>query len=207
MAQRSGNTNTRTDQLANLKQEEPKGPDTSIYNYSYRSSLDILEVYDDTLLHRIDIYNPTQQAGNEHLSLGNLASASTPIRYKEQSRLGLNYGYNQYDLYNFSLDSIQIFKLNRPLNHLYFSPFAGQQNFLVKALFAREFSDDISLFVNYRRFNQTGLYDNQPIQTTNLSSTIFVDKEKYKGIFSLLVNTNNEVNNGGIRDTSYYVEK
>ena len=180
------------------------GPDTTIYNYYNRYTPDEIQIYNDTLLHRIDNYNPALKEWDEHLTLGNLGSSATPMRYEVQKGLGIRYGYDQFDLYNYTLDSIKIFKLNRPLNNLYFSPFLGQDNFLVKALFAREFSDGISLFLDYKRYNQVGTYNNQATQTTNLSSTILLEKEKLKGIYTLLVNTNNEENNGGITADSLF---
>ncbi len=172
--------------------------DTTIYNFFYFERPMLKRNYADTLLDRIDQYDPSIEFGNEHLTLGNLGSASHPFRYSNQENLGLEYGFDQYDLYNFKLEDIKLFEQNRPLNDLYFTPLNGQANFQVKALFSRRFANDVSFHLNYRRINQTGFYQNQFTKTTNLTGAIYIDKKKYRGMYSLVINNNNEENNGGI---------
>ncbi len=201
----SANSNDKEAQNQML-QQLPEGPDTTIVDYSYFDDLDKTYVYKDTLIDRSDRYNPAYNAGNEYFILGNLGSSSIPMRYQVKKKIGVDLGYHQYDLYNFNLDSIKLFKLNRPFNDLYFSPFDGESNFLVKAKFARRFSDGVSLHLNYNRINQNGIYQDQFVKTTNLSNSIFINRSRFKGLYTLLVNNNNQDHNGGISSPTFYLE-
>ncbi len=174
--------------------------DTSIHEYFYIDDVDKKYIFKDTMVSYQDVYNPATIFNSEHLTLGNLGSAAIPIRYKTYDQIGIRSGIEQYDLYNYTLDSIRLHQLNKPFNDLYFSPVNSQENFLVKATFARQFSDGISFHFDYNRIKQEGFYSDQATLTTNLSSSIFYESNDGKrvSLLTMIINNNNEENNGGV---------
>jgi len=174
--------------------------DSTLHNYFYIEDIEKKYTFKDSLVNDLDIYNPAHKSREEHFTIGNLGSAAFPIRHQTFDKIGIRHGIEQYDLYNFTLDSIRLHELIRPYNDLYFSPLSSQENFMVKAKFARNFSDGISLHLNYNRIKQQGFYTDQETLTTNFSSSILYQNSNGRQIslLTLLVNNNNEENNGGV---------
>ncbi len=195
-----------TNQDSLFKKSGFEGPDTTIYDYYKLTDLYDLRPFSDTLNDDLHRYNPAQRINNDHLFLGNLGSSAIPVRYRPLKNIGLDLGYHQYDLYNLNPDSLKFYRVNRPLNDLYYSPVAGQGNFLVKGKFYRSFSDNTHLHIDYTRYLQEGFYSEQNTKTTNLGLSLDYKSpgNTYRAFISLINNFNNESQNGGVSDTTLY---
>lgn len=176
-------------------------PDTTIYRYHRIADRHSFENYGDSSLDGFQIFEPNSKFGHEHLTLGNLGGSTTPISYSPVKRLGTNLGYNQYALYQINQSNFKFFENNRPLNDLFFSPLGGEKNFMTRALFARPFSNDVNLTLDYTRLNQEGFYRNQETKATHLGFGISYKKKRYQILANLFVNNNNEEFHGGINIT------
>lgn len=174
--------------------------DTLTYSYVNALFKDRAIEFSDTSLINFHRYDPVRQRWDEYGNLGNAASANRPLLYRQNNYTGFNTGFEQYQIYKYSLDSFRFYRINRPISDLFFSPVGGQQNFIVKADFAAPFSNGWTANINYQRFNQVGFYSNQANKTTNFGFGLQYSKpEKGREMFILyLSNVNQENQNGGI---------
>ena len=181
--------------------EESKLPDTIKLQYFYLS--DITTYYDfkdSTLDNFFHQYDPAKRRALDYLNLGNAGTAARSMIFEANPYVGFNVGLNQYDLYNYTLDDFRFFENNVPLSDVFFTPVGGQQNFVIRSDFTRNFSDNTSLSLNYRRIRQKGFYTNQLTKTTNFGASIRFKgfNDRYTGFISLVSNVNEEGHNGGV---------
>ena len=181
--------------------EVSKLPDTIIMQYYYLS--DITKNYeykDSTLDNFFHQYDPAKRRGIDYLNLGNAGSAARNMQFESNPYIGFNMGLNQYDLYNFNFDQFRFFDNNVPITDVFFTPVGGQQNFVIRSDFARKFSGNTSLSLNYRRIRQQGFYANQLTKTTNFGASIQFKgmNDRYTGFISMISNVNEEGHNGGV---------
>ena len=184
----------RNDNKSNL-------PDTIKLKYFFLSDIKTFYEYkDSTLDNFFHQYDPAKRKAIDYLNLGNAGSATRNMQFESKPYIGFDSGLNQYDLYNYTLDDFRFFENNVPLTDVFFTPVGGQQNFVIRSDFSRNFSDNTSLSLNYRRIRQQGFYANQLTKTTNFGVSI-----RYKGIndrltgfVSMISNVNEEGHNGGV---------
>ncbi len=183
------------------QQEEDSGPDTTIYMYVLLDNILKKTNMVDTaaniqFLHRDQIWRD----GKEQYNTGNRGSATSPLRYRPVINTGFNTGYDQYDIYKLSTDNFRFYEQNRPLTELSFTQLANQQNLHVGAEFSRNFSDGLSVSLNYNRISQVGIYNNQATKSTNfgIGFRYKSKSDKYNAFLVFLQNANEEQNSGGV---------
>ncbi len=184
-------------------------PDTIILRYFKLS--DITTFYDfkdSTLDNFFHQYDPAKRRWIDYQNLGNAGSAARSQVYNSNPYVGFDEGLNQYDLYNFELDDFRFYENNTPMTNVFFTPVGGQQNFVIRSDFARNFNDGTSISLNYRRIRQEGFYTNQLTKTTNFGASLRYQSEndKYTGFLSIISNVNEEGQNGGIAFDTFYME-
>lgn len=182
-------------------------PDTLELKYFLLS--DITKYYDfkdSTLDDFFHHYDPAKRRAIDYINLGNAGSATRSMRFESNPYVGFNSGFNQYDLYNYTLDDFRFYDNNVPLSNVFFSPVGGQQNFVIRSDFTRDFSDNTSLSLNYRRVRQRGFYANQLTKSTNFGLSIRIKglNDKYTGFVSMISNVNEEGQNGGVSDKTLF---
>ena len=154
----------------------------------------------DTLFDDFEKYQRNRQFESGALNLGNFGSAHQLIRYHSPQNIYADAGFHQYDNYKLSPEDLKYFILDQPLNDLYFSPLAGEVNFLVKAKFVRNFAGNTQISLDYERILQEGFYNHQ--KTKNTRFVVGLWKQSPKGVheyfFSFAANNNNEEINGGV---------
>ena len=177
-------------------------PDTLVLQYFKLS--DITTKYnftDSTLNNYFHQYDPAKRRWIDYQNLGNAGSAARNQMYEANPHIGFDAGQSQYDLYNFKLDDFRFFENNIPMSDVSFTPTNGQENFVIRSDFARNFSDGTSISLNYRRIRQLGYYTNQLTKTTNFGASVRYqsDNKRYTGFLSMISNVNEEGQNGGVR--------
>lgn len=194
---RGGSGNSRQ------QQSQPAGPDSTIYKYILTE--DIQTRYDirDTLadisfLHRHGLVSPD----NHWVFTGNYGSAAFPLIFRPQPTMGFNPGYHQYQLYQIRPENFRFYEQNRPITDLYFSQLGSQENITATAAFSRNFKNNLSLSLNYKRISQKGFYSAQETKFTGLGAGLrFKNKKQTYQAFLVFTNNANEENvNGGIRN-------
>ena len=200
---------SNSDQTQNTQQQEDTGPDTTIYMYVlldniFQKTNMVDTAADVNFLHRDQIWRD----GKEQYNTGNRGSATSPLRYSPAINTGFNTGYKQYDIYKLSTDKFKFYEQNRPLAELSFTQLANQQNLHVGSEFSRNFSDGISVSLNYNRISQTGIYNNQATKSTNfgIGFRYRSKSDKYNAFLVFLQNANEEINSGGISNLSDLAE-
>ncbi|MDF1697207.1 MAG: hypothetical protein P1U56_15295 [Saprospiraceae bacterium] len=176
-------------------------PDTLKLKYFLLSDITTyFDFKDSTLDDFFHQYDPAKRRDIDYLNLGNAGSAARNMRFESNPYIGFNSGFNQYDLYNYTLEDFRFFENNVPLTNVFFSPVGGQQNFVIRSDFTRDFSDNTSLSLNYRRIRQRGFYANQLTKTTNFGASIRFKgfNDRYTGFVTMVSNVNEEGQNGGI---------
>jgi len=184
-----------------LQSEQSLLPDTIKLRYFYLSDITTYYDYTDTTLNNFfHHYDPVKRRAIDYLNLGNAGSAARNMQYEDKPYIGFDTGMNQYDVYNYKLADFRFFENNVPLTDVFFSPVGGQQNFVIRSDFARNFSDNTSLSLNYRRIRQAGFYTNQLTKITNFGASIRYKglNDRLTGFVSMISNVNEEAHNGGI---------
>ncbi|HMR89756.1 MAG TPA: hypothetical protein PKD51_16455 [Saprospiraceae bacterium] len=191
------------------QQEEDSGLDTTIYMYVLLDNIFEKTNMVDTaaniqFLHR----DPIWRDGNEQYNTGNRGSATSPLRYRPVINTGFNTGYDQYNIYKLTTDNFRFYEQNRPLTELSFTQLANQQNLHVGAEFSRNFSDGLSVSLNYNRISQVGIYNNQATKSTNfgIGFRYKSKSDKYNAFLVFLQNANEEQNSGGLQNISDLVD-
>ncbi|NNE26500.1 MAG: hypothetical protein HKN09_06625 [Saprospiraceae bacterium] len=161
---------------------------------------------DDTLFTDFEKYDPAKRFETASLGIGNIGSAQQAVRL--QQRLGINTvaGFHQYDIYKLDPDDLSFYEQNRPYNDLFFSPVAGQNNFVVGAQFSRDFANDVNVTLDFKRYTQEGFYQNQKTKSTALGFGLWKSNpDKNHDLFIRFVgnNHNEEVNGGVATDTLF----
>ncbi|MFT4534802.1 MAG: hypothetical protein ACJA1A_001258 [Saprospiraceae bacterium] len=183
-------------------------PDTIILRYFKLSDITTFyDFQDSTLDNFFHQYDPAKRRWVDYQNLGNAGSAARSQIYESKPYIGFDEGLNQYDLYNFELDDFRFFENNTPLTNVFFSPVGGQQNFVIRSDFARNFNDGTAISLNYRRIRQQGFYSNQLTKTTNFGVSLRFQSEnkRYTGFLSMLSNVNEEGQNGGIALDTFFL--
>lgn len=191
----------RSSTTSNQSTEKPSGPDTTIYNYILTENLYRTKPLDDTLANIAFMQNtilPNNSTNMVHS--GNLGSAMYPLLYQPFINTGFNSGYNQYNPYQIHLENFRFYEQNRPISDLFFSQLANQENINVKANFSRNFSDGLSLSLNYFRISQKGFFTGQDTKSTAFGIGLrYKDKaNKYNSFLMFFHNANEEFHIGGI---------
>lgn len=184
-------------------------PDTIILRYFKLSDITTFyDFQDSTLDNFFHQYDPAKRRWIDYQNLGNAGSSARSQTYESKPYIGFDEGLNQYDLYNFKLDDFRFYENNTPLSNVFFTPVSGQQNFVIRSDFARNFNDGTSISLNYRRIRQQGFYPNQLTKTTNFGVSLRYQSEnkRYTGFLSILSNVNEEGQNGGIASDTFFLK-
>ena len=154
----------------------------------------------DAWLHQ---YDPTRQRLFDYLHLGNTGSAHQSARLEAPFRIGLDLGLHQFDLYMLSPEKMPFYRLEKAFTNVSFLQVGEQAESILKAQFARNFSDGIHLSVDYHRMNMFGTnkYPEQDVQHTSLGLGLWIqDAEgRYDGFLVYTGNTIRQENSGGIQ--------
>ena len=202
-AQRPSNFGQGNNTANPAQEEQNDGPDSTVYEYFITDN--IFEKYtlkdslaDTKFLHR----NTLQKSGHESIHTGNFGSSTFPLIYGPKINTGFNTGYNQYKTYQLNLENFRFFEQNRPIADLYFSQLGNQENINVGANFSRNFSDGLSVSLNYNRISQKGFYNGQDTKSTAFGFGLRYKSpgEKYNAFLVFIHNANEEGHIGGITD-------
>lgn len=174
------------------------------YKYFYINDFTKILVNGDTTLdNEFKESEPTRRKKFYDLNTGNAGSASNDAVFNFKPKAGFHSGYDQYNVYNLSLDKFKFYDSERTLADLRFAfIFGSQNNFIVGADFGQKFKSGVSLSLNYNRVSQLGTYASQETKSTAFGLGLKYETLKQKLIFltGVISNTNNEAHNGGIKN-------
>jgi hypothetical protein len=175
-------------------------PDSTTIDFYTLVDIDNITPYVDTLFQDFEKYAINRRFRTGTLTLGNQASAAQQIIYSSRDDINTDMGFHQYDNYRRNIYDFPIYEANRTFNDLYFSPSNGSENFIVGAKFARSFSDNIELSIDYNRTKEDGVYRNQGTKATQLGIAISREgkAKRHRLLVAFAANNFNEIHNGGV---------
>ncbi|KXK38262.1 MAG: hypothetical protein UZ09_BCD002001515 [Bacteroidetes bacterium OLB9] len=187
------------------------GKDSIPIIYKYVLVNDIFSIQEaiDTLADIAFIHRVSTSNQGEYINTGNYGSAMQSLIFQNDIHTGQNVGYLQYRNFQLTKDNFKLFEPNRPLADLFFSQVGSQDNISAQADFSRNFSDGLSVSLNYKRISQKGFYENQAAKATTFGFGLRYQSpsKNYDAILLFLQNANQESNNGGISyDSLVYTE-
>jgi len=202
-AQRPTNFGQGSNSPTPVSDEVIDGPDSTVYEYLLTDNIFEKYTLKDSLANTKFLHRNTMQlSGHEIINTGNFGSATFPLIYSPKISTGFNTGYNQYKTYQLNLENFRFFEQNRPIADLYFSQLGNQENINVGANFSRNFSDGLSVSLNYNRISQKGFYNGQDTKSTAFGFGLRYKSpgEKYNAFLIFMHNANEEGHIGGIID-------
>lgn len=174
------------------------------YRYFYLNDFTNIIINSDTTLNNeFKESEPTRRKTFYDLNTGNAGSASTASVFNYLPKAGFHSGYDQYSVYNLSLDRFKFYDSERTLADLRFAfIFGSQNNFIVGADFGQKYKSGVSLSLNYNRVSQLGTYASQETKSTAFGLALRYEtlKQTLNFFTGVLSNTNNEAHNGGVTD-------
>ena len=148
-------------------QTQDTGPDSTVYNYVLLSDVYTTFKRTDTMADVAFMHNNMLLSrSGDYINTGNFGSSAYPLLFSPNTNTNFFTGYNQYKIYHITADNFRFYEQNRPLSDVYFSQVGNQENINVRADFSRNFSDGLSLSLNYARISQKGFFAGQDVKNT-----------------------------------------
>jgi hypothetical protein len=162
----------------------------------------------DSLLDQFQRYEPGRKIAFDYATIGQQGGAAYPLRYTPIRRKGTEVGLRQFDLYQLDGDNLDYYRLEHPFTYLDYARGSEQGDYQVGAKFSRNFADGVNLLVDYRRLSQQGSQDQYPgqnLRNTHVATGLSIRPagSRYNGYFSFAANTYEQLQNGGIVDSSF----
>lgn len=175
--------------------------DTSKIYYFFADNSGQDYLLKDTLLESYFLqYDPIRTQILPYAHLGIPGTATHSLTSQIAFRQGLDVGLHQYDLYRIKPDEVKFYKVKQAYTRAFFSQGTTQEETTFGADFAREFAGNFTLSFEYRRSSNEGFYQNQLSTNSALAVNgwIHSDNNRYQAFFSVIQNTNDHLENGGI---------
>jgi hypothetical protein len=162
----------------------------------------------DSLLDGFQRYEPDRKVDFDYATIGQRGGAAYALRYQPIRRYGTTVGFRQFDLYQTTGSDLEYYRLEHPFTYLSHVRETEQEDGYTIAKFSRNFSDGVNLVLDYSRLNQQGEQDQYPAQAlrnTHVATgfSIRPPGSRYSGFFSFSANTYEQLQNGGIVDSSF----
>ena len=177
--------------------------DTIEVQFAYYKNLQLILPFDDSLispqLRQIDV---ARQFLPNLFSLGNIGSPSISPLIKPEQRDVFDMGIHSYDAYSFTFDNFKFYKPQTPYTHVRYGTSTGIRDDNVFAgTLSRTFAKNLTVNVDYKRFNQVGEFNHDRSRNTNFA--VGFEKSHWKNRFKThLIYTYNQYlreENGGIQ--------
>ncbi len=161
-----------------------------------------LKIYPDTSIATFHRYQSHQPWWGTHL--GNYGTAAQNAFFTPNQKIGLQLGYDAYDLYKFTLDSLKYYNTTKPYSA--FSFLSGSQNQQhVEILHTQNISPSWNFSTKLRNMSSEGFYAQQKanVFSANVSSNYSSANDRYKVHFGIIYNKFKQDENGGIVSDSF----
>lgn len=162
----------------------------------------------DSLLDQFQRYEPGRKPAFDWATIGQLGGAAYRLRYEPEHRYGTEIGLRQFNLYQIDGRNLDYYRLEHPFTYLNYVRGTEQEDYQVGAKFSRNFADGVNLLIDYKRLSQQGDQDQYPgqnLRNTHVATGLSVRPpgSRYEGYFSFAANTYEQLQNGGIVDSSF----
>lgn len=162
----------------------------------------------DSLLDQFQRYEPDRKPDFDYATTGTRGGAAYPLRYQPITRTGTTVGFRQFDLYQLTGENLEYYRLEHPFTYLGHVRESEQEDNWTTAKFSRNFAAGVNLLLDYTRISQQGTqdqYPNQNLRNTHVATAMSIRPpgSRYSGFFSFAANTYEQLQNGGVIDSSF----
>lgn len=162
----------------------------------------------DSLLDGFQRYELGRRPDFDWATIGQTGGAAYRLRYQPEHRYGTELGLRQFDLYQTDGRTLDYYRLEHPFTYLNYVRGSQQEDYIVGAKFSRNFADGVNLLIDYDRISEQGTQDQYPgqnLRNTHVATGLSVrpSGSRYEGYFSFTANTYEQLQNGGIVDSSF----
>ena len=162
----------------------------------------------DSLLNGFHRYEPDRKVDFDFATIGQRGGAAYALRYEPQRRYGTTLGFRQFDLYQTTGSDLKYYRLEHPFTYLSHVSESEQEDSYTVAKFSRNFADGVNLVLDYQRLNQQGdqdQYPGQALRNTHVATGFSIRPRgsRYSGFFSYTANTYEQLQSGGVVDSSF----
>lgn len=187
-----------------------KRPSTANDTWYHGSIPEVRFVIDSSIVN-FEEFNPIYNNGPEHVNNGNFGGAAFPLVYQANRNLNFNAGYNQFDLYRFSKDSIRYYQVIRPYTELQMVIGMRNEQYF-QGRFANQHKNVIFYGLEFRRMYSKGTYVNQRTNDNGFYLYgIYKSRNKAWSLHADIVFNSFKVQeNGGVTDSVFeknYLQK
>ena len=197
-----------TDRRAGPQEQREAIQDTfGIYTFRVDNP-DVEDNWRDSLLDQFQRYEADRRPDFDWATTGQIGGAAYRLRYEPEHRYGTEIGLRQFDLYQVDGRTLDFYRLEHPFTYLNYARGSQQEDYIVNSKFSRNFADGVNLVLDYSRISEQGDQDQYPgqnLRNTHVATGLSVRPpgSRYDGFFSFAANTYEQLQNGGIVDSSF----
>lgn len=141
-----------------------------------------------------------------YIYLGNTGNAAKSLLFSPNFTSGFDPGFHAFDIYQWKLENIRFFQTTRPYSEInYFLGSRTEQ--IIELLHTQNIKPTWNAAFQYRLINSPGFFKNQKTNHNNyiLSSKYQSRNQRYNNYFVLLGNKLVSSENGGMQDTTDFL--
>jgi hypothetical protein len=139
--------------------------------------------------------------------LGNTGTASRSILFSPLLKPGWDPGFHSFDIYKWTIEKARFFNTTRPYSELNYQ-LAGMSEQIIEILHTQNIKPNWNFLFQYRLVNAPGYFKNQKSNHNNYLVTSWFQSinKRYNNYFVLLGNKLQAGENGGIQDTTNFID-
>ncbi len=140
------------------------------------------------------------------INLGNVGTAARSVLFSPNFSAGFDPGLHAFDIYKYRLEKVRFFNTTRPYSEITYQ-LGSRVEQIIELMHTQNIRPNWNAAFQYRLINSPGFFKNQKTNHNNyLLNSWFQSKNKrYNNYFVLLGNKMQSAENGGIVDTSDYL--
>ncbi|MEO7925021.1 MAG: putative porin [Chitinophagaceae bacterium] len=142
-----------------------------------------------------------------HIYLGNTGTASRSLLFSPNFEAGFDPGFHAFDVYKWKLEQVRFFSTTRPYSEINYL-LGSRVEQIIELMHTQNIKPNWNFSFQYRLINSPGFFKNQKTNHNNyLLTSRFQSKNlRYTNYFLLLGNKMQASENGGIQDTTDFLD-
>ncbi len=166
--------------------------------YTYGDQIDLKKV--STELKDFHRYNPAWKWEYPYLFLSNVGQRYKPLFFSPMQKIGLQHGFNQFDKYFFTPQSIKYYNTKTPFSDLYLQ-FGKNEEYLFGGAHAQNINPRVNVGVDYKGINSDGFTDRSAsaVHRFSLFNWFHSKNKRYNLMAAFILNKLKNQENGGLQ--------
>lgn len=142
-----------------------------------------------------------------HVYLGNNGTATRSILFEPAMQAGWDHGFHAFDVYRWKPENVRFFNTTRPYTELAYL-LGGRTEQVIEVTHTQNIKPNWNGLFQYRLINAPGFFKNQRTNHNNYLLTSWYQSvnKRYNNYFTIVANSLQSEENGGIRDDKDYLK-